>query len=157
MTKVKLADGRLELCQLSRLLQLIRERKFEAIATHIADGVPTIVDYVHPEDYGETSLGLAASINDDNMIRHLLTLGAETDVYDLKGRSAAMRAAEMGHVQSMLVLAENGIDMRLVDESGQGRDRMTSIRNCTRLPIYGRMINVVSESGVGGTGWRRNS
>ena len=123
MDKVKLADGRLELCQISRLLQMIRQRDFATIDSLVAKGVPCLIDHVHPgdgESGGETTLGLAASVNDDEMLEHLFKLGANPNVFDLKGRSASMRAAEFGHRQAMDVLARNKIDMKIVDESGQG-------------------------------------
>lgn len=127
MSKVRMADGRLEICQLSRLLQLIRRRDFDAIANLVAQGVPSIIDYVHPAatdptmlGAGQTVLGLAADANDDEMLEFLLGLGANPSVYDLKGRTAAMRAAELGHVQSMRVLAQGGTDMKVLDEAGQG-------------------------------------
>lgn len=129
MSKVHVADSRLELCQLSRLLQLIRRRDFDAIANLVDKGVPSIVDYVHPATTdpltlgaGQTALGLAADANDEVMLDFLLgrTIGANPSVYDLKGRSAAMRAAESGNVQSMRTLAEAGTDMKIVDEAGQG-------------------------------------
>ena len=123
MDKVKLADRPLELCQISRLLQLIRLRDFTAIDNLVAKGVPHILDYVHPGDgnsASETTLGLAASFNDEEMLEHLFKLGANPNVFDLKGRSASMRAAEYGHTQAMSLLARRKIDMRIVDESGQG-------------------------------------
>jgi hypothetical protein len=127
MAAVRLAEGRLELCQLSRLLQLIRRRDFDAIANLVAKGVPSIIDYVHPASTdpltlgdGQTALGLAADSNDDEMLEFLLGLGANPSVYDLKGRTAAMRAAKSGNVQSLKVLAYGGADMKMVDEDGQG-------------------------------------
>jgi ankyrin repeat protein len=137
VSKVKLADGRLELCQLSRLLQLIRERHFDAIANLVAKGVPSILDHVHPNGDGETALGLAASVNDNEMLEHLVSLGADPNVYDLRGRSAAMRAADLGHVQSMNALAKAGIDMTIVDETGQGKNQVTG-----ECPRSARAINM---------------
>lgn len=45
------------------------------------------------------------------MISFLLDLGASPNVVDLKGRSPAMRAAEFGHVQALLLLTEADTDM----------------------------------------------
>ena len=45
------------------------------------------------------------------MISLLLDLGASPNMVDLKGRSPAMRAAEFGHVQALILLTEAGTDM----------------------------------------------
>jgi len=114
------ADGRLELCQLSKLLQCVRARDIYMIDNLVSKGVPRLLDYAHPAD-NETVLGLTASRNDDTLLEHLLQLGADPNVSDVTGRTAAMRACEYGHLQSMEILAEAGIDMKLVDDIGQGQ------------------------------------
>lgn len=119
--KTLLAEGRLELCQLSKLLQCVRARDVSMIDNLVSKGVPRLVDYAHPAD-NETVLGLAGSRNDDTLLTHLLKLGADPNVADVTGRTAAMRACEYGHLQSMNVLAEAGIDMTLVDDIGQGQE-----------------------------------
>lgn len=116
--KTLLADGRLELCQLSKLLQCIRARDVRMIDNLVSKGVPRLIDHAHPDN--ETVLGLAASRNDDTLLSHLLGLGADPNVADVTGRTAAMRACEYGHLQSMNILAEAGIDVTLVDDEGQG-------------------------------------
>ena len=63
-----------------------------------------------PEN-GETALHLAACKNNEALIKLLLDLGANTNVVDGKGRSAAMRAAEYGHVQALKLLTESDSDM----------------------------------------------
>ena len=126
-----LADGRLELCQLSKLLQCIRARDVRMIDNLVSKGVPHLLDYAHPAD-NETTLGLTASRNDDTLLTHLIQLGADPNVADVSGRTAAMRAAEYGHLQSMNILAEAGIDMKLVDDSGQGRIIMTNCMGAGR-------------------------
>lgn len=118
--KTLLADGRLELCQLSKLLQCIRARDVRMIDNLVSKGVPRLLDYAHPTD-NETVLGLTASRNDDTILTHLLELGADPNAADAAGRTAAMRACEYGHLQSMNVLAHAGLDMTLVDDNGQGQ------------------------------------
>ena len=115
------ADARLELCQLSKLLQCVRARDVRMIDNLASKGVPRLLDHAHPDN--ETVLGLAASRNDDTLLAHLLQLGADPNVADVTGRTAAMRACEYGHVQSMKVLAEAGMDMTLVDDTGQGQQQ----------------------------------
>ena len=108
-----------EFSQLSQLLQAIRNDDLDMIKRIVLQGVPNIIDYVHPES--ETTLGLAAELNKEDTITFLLKLGANVNVVDVWGRSAAIRAAEFGNVQSIRVLAHAGIDMRLVDDEGKGK------------------------------------
>lgn len=63
---------------------------------------------------------MAAIANDDDMIEFLLELGAHPDVMDLKGRTAAMRAAEFGHVNCLEKLLAAGANMTLNDLEGKG-------------------------------------
>ena len=69
---------------------------------------------------GNTALSVAAIANDDEMIEFLLELGAHPDVMDLKGRTAAMRAAEYGHVNCLEKLLAAGANMTLNDLEGKG-------------------------------------
>ena len=108
-----------ELSQLSQLLQSIRSDDLDMIERIVRQGVPNIVDYVHPES--ETTLGLAAALNKEETVAFLIGLGANVNVVDTWRRSAAIRAAEFGNVQSLRVLAHAGIDMRLVDDQGKGK------------------------------------
>lgn len=135
--KTLLAEGRLEMCQLSKLLQCVRARDVRMINNLVSKGVPRLLDYAHPLD-NETVLGLAASRNDDTLLTYLLQLGADPNVADVTGRTAAMRACEYGHLQSMNVLAEVGIDMTLVDDSGMGQHSSDTM--CTCLPYLLRQL-----------------
>jgi len=114
------AEGRLELCQLSKLLQCVRSSDVRMIDKLALKGVPRLLDYAHPTD-NETVLGLAASRNDDTLLEHLFQLGADPNVADITGRTAAMKACQYGHLQAMKILAKAGIDMELVDDDGQGQ------------------------------------
>ena len=59
-------------------------------------------------------------MNDDSMLTFLLEQGANPNVVDLKGRTAATRASDYGHVESLRVLVEAGTDMTIKDEDGNG-------------------------------------
>ncbi|CAG2211743.1 Ankyrin repeat and EF-hand domain-containing protein 1 [Mytilus edulis] len=114
-----IAQTRLETLQVCKLLQCVREKDKESIEKMTLHGVPHLVNYNDPND-GLTALGVAATSNDDDMIRFLLLLGAHPDVMDFKGRSAAMRAAEYGHVECLVELCKNGANMKLTDLEGKG-------------------------------------
>ena len=69
---------------------------------------------------GNTALGVAAIGNDEDMIEFLLEVGAHPDVMDLNGRTAAMRAAEFGHVHCLQKLLDADADLTLTDLNGKG-------------------------------------
>lgn len=115
------AQTRLESLQVCKLLQCVRDKDKVQIEKMTLHGVPHLINYNDPGE-GQTALSVAACANDDDMIEFLLGLGAHPDVVDFKGRSAAMRAAEFGHVQCLEKLAEVGANMRLEDLEGKGNN-----------------------------------
>ncbi|XP_013406383.1 ankyrin repeat and EF-hand domain-containing protein 1 isoform X2 [Lingula anatina] len=114
-----IAQNRLEVLQVCKLLQCVREGDKVQIEKLTLNGIPHLVNYNDPSE-GDTALAIAACANNDEMIKFLLELGAHPDVMDFKGRSAVMRAAEYGHVQCMENLAKEGADMKLKDLEGKG-------------------------------------
>lgn len=63
---------------------------------------------------------IAAGANDPDMVEFLLNIGAHPDVMDLKGRTAAMCAAELGNYECLEKLIAAGANMTLVDLQGKG-------------------------------------
>ncbi|XP_077998571.1 ankyrin repeat and EF-hand domain-containing protein 1-like [Glandiceps talaboti] len=114
-----IAQTRLEILQIHKLLQCVRQEDREQIEKLCSHGVPHLVNYSEPSD-GETALHLAAINNNEEMVRFLLDLGAHPNVVDLKGRTAIMRAAEFGHIQTLESLVTSGSDLKLVDSEGKG-------------------------------------
>ncbi|XP_052275632.1 ankyrin repeat and EF-hand domain-containing protein 1-like isoform X2 [Dreissena polymorpha] len=114
-----LAQTRLETLQVCKLLQCVRDKDKSQIEKMSLQGVPHLINY-NDANEGHTALSVAAKANDDDMIEFLLGLGAHPDVVDFKGRSAAMRAAEYGHVDCLAKLAEKGANMKLADREGKG-------------------------------------
>lgn len=118
-----IACTRLEKLQLTKLLQSVRVADRDSVEKLIVSGIPNLVNYVDadsPGGGGESVLGLAARANADDVVEQLLGLGADPDVVDLMGRTAAMKAAEYGHWQSLEKLAEAGANMTLTDCEGKG-------------------------------------
>jgi len=128
--------------QLCKLLQCIREDDRHTIRRLVAEGVPdllNLVDRTAPNG-GETALGLAAADNRDDLVEFLLELGAHPDVADGRRRTALMRAAEFGHVQSLEKLIRNNPapNLNLTDNEGKGTDLATSnysVYNCEKILI----------------------
>ena len=114
-----IAQTRLETLQVCKLLQCVRDKDKSQIEKMSLQGVPHLINYNDASE-GHTALSVAACANDDDMIEFLLSLGAHPDVVDFKGRSAAMRAAEYGHVDCLAKLAEKGANMKLADREGKG-------------------------------------
>ncbi|XP_032231944.1 ankyrin repeat and EF-hand domain-containing protein 1 isoform X2 [Nematostella vectensis] len=114
-----IATERLEHLQLLKLLQSVRNEDQDQIEKLTLNGIPQLINYSEPEN-GETGLHLAACKNNEKMITFLLSLGASPNMIDLKSRTPAMRAAEFGHVQALLLLAQAGSDMTVCDSEGKG-------------------------------------
>lgn len=121
VSTMPVAQTRLEILQVHKFLQCVRSKDKAQIEKLCSNGVPHLVNYSEPEE-GETGLHLAARVNDEEMVRFLLDLGAHPNVIDLKGRTAAMRAAEFGHVQTLEILATAGSDMKIKDTDGKGEE-----------------------------------
>ncbi|CAG5126592.1 unnamed protein product, partial [Candidula unifasciata] len=113
------AEARLQVLQVCKLLQCIRERNKKQVQKLILHGTPHLINY-NASDEGLTALIVAAKANDDDMMEFLLGLGAHPDVMDLKGKTAAIWAAEFGNVECLKKLLSAGADMTLTDLEGKG-------------------------------------
>ncbi|XP_029655831.1 ankyrin repeat and EF-hand domain-containing protein 1-like [Octopus sinensis] len=113
------AQTPLQIAQVCKLIQLVYEKDKVEIQKLIGEGIPHLINFNEPT-YGRTALIVATMSNSDNMLEFLLELGAHPDVVDFQGTSAAMIAAEYGHVQCLERLANNRANMRLIDVQGRG-------------------------------------
>ncbi|XP_078262064.1 ankyrin repeat and EF-hand domain-containing protein 1 [Rhinoraja longicauda] len=114
-----MAQGRLQTLQVYKLIQFVRQGEQGEIEKLLALGVPQLVNLSEPT-HGEFALHVAALANNVDMCKLLLSLGAEPNMVDLDGRTAAMIASEAGHDLTMEVLAEANTDMTIVDKDGKG-------------------------------------
>lgn len=146
------AQTRLEHLQVLKLLQSVRaedKTQVEKLATH---GIPDLINYSEPEN-GDTALHIAACKNNESMILFLLDMGANPNMVDQQGRTAVMRAAEYGHVQSLQVLAEANSDMTVRDKEGKGilfYCLLSTKRHTASLKValeYGANVNNVNNDG----------
>ncbi|XP_069788583.1 ankyrin repeat and EF-hand domain containing 1a isoform X2 [Narcine bancroftii] len=113
------AQGRLQTLQVHKLIQLVGRRERAELEKLLALGVPHLVNVSEPSQ-GQFALHVAAQANDAEICSLLLSLGAEPDVVDADGRTAAMIAAEAGHDLTLQVLTEGKADMTIVDKDGKG-------------------------------------
>ncbi|XP_014681685.1 PREDICTED: ankyrin repeat and EF-hand domain-containing protein 1-like isoform X2 [Priapulus caudatus] len=118
MMKLSLGESRLVTLQVTKLMQLIRKNQHDKVENLVGKALPNIINFGSPET-GETPLHWAAINNDDESASLLLRLGADTNVVDTKMRTPAMRAAEYGHVQMLLILLEAGAEMNIKDSDGR--------------------------------------
>ena len=70
----------------------------------------------------------SAHKNNEELLDHILSLGAHPDVVDFKGRAAIMRAAELGNVECFERLALAGANMKIRDIQGKGQ-QLISIKH----------------------------
>ncbi|XP_006625836.2 ankyrin repeat and EF-hand domain-containing protein 1 [Lepisosteus oculatus] len=117
--KSPFAQGRLEVLQIFKLLQCIRERDKAQIEKMVKHGVSNLLNITEPQS-GNSALHLASVANDSEMCSFLLSLGAHPDVQDKQGCTPVMKAAELGHDTVVTILAEAGADMKMVDSEGKG-------------------------------------
>ncbi|TTO79335.1 Ankyrin repeat and EF-hand domain-containing protein 1 [Bagarius yarrelli] len=82
-------------------------------------GVPNLINLTEPSK-GIGVLHLTSISNHLDMTEFLLSLGAQPDVQDKRGRTPAMLAAELGHDAMLDLLTQNHADMKLLDEEGKG-------------------------------------
>lgn len=83
-------------------------------------GFQDLINFTEPTN-GETALHLACIANDIDMCNFLIEQGAYTNVQDRMGRTAVMKAAELGHDLALDILAKAGANMTIVDNEGKGR------------------------------------
>lgn len=111
--------GRLEVLQIYKLLQLVRERNKTQVEKMVRLGVPNLINMTEPSE-GTGVLHLTSISNDLDMAEFLLSLGAHPDVQDKRGRTPVILAAELGHDAMLALLAKNHADMNLVENEGKG-------------------------------------
>ncbi|XP_041927269.1 ankyrin repeat and EF-hand domain-containing protein 1 [Alosa sapidissima] len=117
--KSSVAHSRLEVLQVYKLLQWVRQGDTAQIEKMVRMGVPNLINMAEPAE-GRGALHLAAVANDTDMVEFLLSLAAHPNIQDKKGRTPVMLAAELGHDTVISLLAKNHANMVLTDAEGQG-------------------------------------
>ncbi|KAL7872719.1 hypothetical protein AOLI_G00117900 [Acnodon oligacanthus] len=119
LVKPAVAEGRLEVLQVYKLLQFVREGDKPQIEKLIRLGVPNLINLTEPAE-GNGAVHHAALTNDLDMVQFLLSLGADPNVQDKRGRTPAILATELGHDGMVTLLAQHRADMNVVDCEGKG-------------------------------------
>jgi len=113
-------DNRLLNLQIYKLLQCVHQKDKKQIEKLVRNGFRNLINFTDPVE-GCSALHLACIKNDIDMCNFLLEQGAHPDVQDKMGRTAAMKAAELGHEFILDVLAKAKADMTAVDNKGKGK------------------------------------
>ncbi|XP_060736585.1 ankyrin repeat and EF-hand domain-containing protein 1 isoform X2 [Tachysurus vachellii] len=119
MKRNAVADGRLEVLQIYKLLQLVREGNKAQVEKMVYLGVPNLINLTEPSE-GSGVLHLTSVSNNLDMAEFLLNLGAQPDVQDKRGRTPVILAAELGNDAMLNLLAKSHADMKLLDVEGRG-------------------------------------
>ena len=120
--KSRVAEGRLQVLQIYKLLQHVHDGDKSRIETMVSMGVDQLINLTEPKQ-GMGVLHLASEANNTDMVSFLLSLGAHPNIQDRRGRTPVMLAAELGHIDMVTLLAESNADMSLVDSEGKGEGK----------------------------------
>ncbi|XP_041814611.1 ankyrin repeat and EF-hand domain-containing protein 1a [Chelmon rostratus] len=115
----RVAEDRLQVLQIYRLLQCVHEGDKVQIEKMVNLGVENLINLTEPQD-GTGVLHVAVSANNQDLVRFLLSQGAQPDIQDKKGRTAVMLAADLGNDAIVALLATNRANLRLHDKEGKG-------------------------------------
>ncbi|XP_031436259.1 ankyrin repeat and EF-hand domain-containing protein 1 [Clupea harengus] len=116
--KTAVAHSRLEVLQVYKLLQCVREGDTTQIEKMARLGVANLINMTEPAE-GRSAMHLAAVANDTHMVEFLLAQGAHPNIQDKRGRTPVMLAAELGHDIMISLLAKSHASMTLTDAEGQ--------------------------------------
>ncbi|KAM7368236.1 hypothetical protein PAMP_014476 [Pampus punctatissimus] len=115
----RVAEGRLQVLQIYRLLQCVHENDKVQIEKMVNLGVKNLINLTEPQD-GTGVLHVAVAANNQDLVSFLLSQGARPNIQDNRGRTPVMLAAEQGNDGIVVLLAQNHADMRLQDTEGKG-------------------------------------
>jgi len=113
-----IAKDQVEILQVNKLLQCVRNNDFYQISKLCEKGVEYLINFNEPIE-GQTALILAAMLNNEKMLTFLLENGAHPNIVDFHGRTPLMRAAELGHFQALTILKDALADPTLRDSEGR--------------------------------------
>uniref|UniRef100_A0A3B1JPL9 Ankyrin repeat and EF-hand domain containing 1 n=1 Tax=Astyanax mexicanus TaxID=7994 RepID=A0A3B1JPL9_ASTMX len=119
MHRPAVAEGRLEVLQVYKLLQFVRERDKTQLEKLIRLGVPDLINRTEPAE-GKGAMHLVALTNDLDMAQYLLNHRANPDIQDKRGKTPVILSAELGHEGMVALLAQYHANMNVEDNEGKG-------------------------------------
>nr|XP_019947092.1 PREDICTED: ankyrin repeat and EF-hand domain-containing protein 1 isoform X2 [Paralichthys olivaceus] len=115
----RVAEDRLQVLQIYILLQRVHEGDTEQIKKMVNLGVENLINLTEPQD-GTGVLHVAVSANNQDLVSFLLSLGADPNIQDKKGRTPVMLAAERGNHAIVGLLIQSNADLKLQDAESRG-------------------------------------
>ncbi|KAL0169817.1 hypothetical protein M9458_034413, partial [Cirrhinus mrigala] len=114
----RVAEGNLEVLQIYKLLQYVREKNKPQINKIVGVGVFNLINLTEPKQ-GLSALYQACLDRDEDLVQFLLSLKAHPDIQDKKGRTPLMLAAQLGYYNIVYLLITNHANVNLTDEEGK--------------------------------------
>ena len=111
------ANTRLEILQVKKLPQAIRNNVANQLYKMLLYGVPNLLNLQDPAS-GESALHVAVRYNYDQLTGILLEQGANINLEAEGSVRPLMVAADYGHIQSLDTLLERGAEAGSVDATG---------------------------------------
>ncbi|XP_069014840.1 ankyrin repeat and EF-hand domain containing 1a [Embiotoca jacksoni] len=115
----RVAEDRLQVLQVYRLLQFIHQADKVGIEKMVTLGVENLINLTEPQD-GIGVLHVAVSKYNHDLVSFLLSLGASPNMQDRRGRTPVMLAAELGNDAIVSLLGQRQADFSLLDTEGRG-------------------------------------
>jgi len=120
------AKGNLEVLQIYKLLQYVREKNRPQIKKMLKMGVPNLINITEPKQ-GLSALYQASVDHDEDLVQFLLSLKANPDIQDMKGYTPMMLAAQLGYYKIVYLLIKHNANVTLTDEEGKGKEHLLGL------------------------------
>lgn len=115
------AKGNVEVLQIYKLLQYVREKNKPQIKKMVQMGVSNLINMTEPKQ-GLGALYQASVDHDEDLVQFLLSLKAHPDIQDKKGCTPVMLAAQLGYYKILYLLIKHNANVTLTDEEGKGKN-----------------------------------
>ncbi|CAM4648580.1 unnamed protein product [Leuciscus chuanchicus] len=119
MTSKSVAKGNVEVLQIYKLLQCVREKNRPHIKKMVQMGFSNLINMTEPKQ-GLSALYQATVDRDEDLVQFLLSLKAQPDIQDKKGCTPMMLAAQLGYYKIVYLLIKHNANVTLTDEEGKG-------------------------------------
>ncbi|KAK7142671.1 hypothetical protein R3I94_012125 [Phoxinus phoxinus] len=119
MTSKSVAKGNVEVLQIYKLLQYVREKNRPQIKKMVQMGFSNLINMTEPKQ-GLSALYQASVDHDEDLVQFLLSLKAHPDIQDMKGCTPMMLAAQLGYYKIVYLLIKHSANVTLTDEEGKG-------------------------------------
>lgn len=123
MTSKSVAKGNVEVLQIYKLLQYVREKNRPQIKKMVQMGFSNLINMTEPKQ-GLSALYQASVDQDEDLIQFLLSLKAHPDIQDKKGCTPMMLAAQLGYYKIVYLLIKHSANVTLTDEEGKGKEHL---------------------------------